>query len=112
MMRRVFSTYHLRRTAYRSQDFIYEELLRQRPFNIKTFIDDGLRNGVDAILGRPIGELRGLDPVGAHVVILYGELVRQAHGPRTVRSGGGDEDFEVEGLGQLSEFVSTRNKEA
>jgi hypothetical protein len=67
---------------------------------------------MDAIPGHPIGELRSLYGVGADVVILHGELVRQAHGPRTVRSGGSDEHFEVQGLGQLGEFLSTRSKEA
>jgi len=67
---------------------------------------------MDAIFGRPSGELRGLDAVGADVVILHSELIRQAHGPWTVRSGGSDEHFEVEGFTHLGEFVSTAGLKA
>ena len=95
-----------------SQDFVQEVLLGQRPFDRKTLIDNGFRNRLDAVFGRVIGELCSLDTVGADVVILHGELIRQAHGPRTVRSGGSDEHLEVEGLAQLGEFVSTVDLEA
>ena len=104
------TTYHL--PVHGFQDFLQEELFRQRSLDRKTLINHGLRNSVDAIPGCPIGELRGLDGVSADVVILQGELIGQAHGPRTVRSRGSDEHFEVERLGQLGELVSTRGKEA
>lgn len=56
MRQRFFPTYHLLLTCLRArltpsgfarfdcfQDSIQEELLRQRPFDIRTFVDDGLR---------------------------------------------------------------------
>ena len=80
-----------------SQDFIQEMLLRQGPFDRETSVDHGFGNRVDAISGRPFRKLRSLDGVCADVVILDGELTREAHGPRAVRSGGSNEDFQVEG---------------
>ena len=94
------------------QDFVQEEPLRQRPFDLRTFVDDGLRNCVDAVLGCPIGELRGLNGVGADVVILHRELICQSHGPRAVRAGRSDKHFEVEGLGKFGELLSTSGIEA
>ena len=67
---------------------------------------------MDVISGRPFRKLRSLDGVCADVVILDGELIREAHGPRTVRSGGSNENFEVERCIQLGKFSSARGEEA
>lgn len=105
-------TYHLRHTIYRPQDFIQETLLRQGPFDRETSVDQGFGNGVDAISGRPFRKLRSLDGVCADVVILDRELIGEAHGPRTVRSSGSNEDFEVERCVQLGKFSPARGEEA
>jgi hypothetical protein len=62
---------------------------------------------VDAVLGSPIGELRGLNGVGADFVILHRELIRQSHSPWAVRAGWSDKHFEVEGLGKFGKLLST-----
>ena len=66
---------------------------------------------MDAILPGPLGKLRGFDSVGADVVTFDGELIREAHGPRTVGSSGSNEYFEVEGLSQLRKLLPARGKQ-
>ena len=87
-------------------------LLRQGAFNRETSVHHGFGNGVDAISGRPFRKFRSLDGICADVVILDGELTREAHGPRTVWSGGSNEDFQVEGADQLGQLHSARGEKA
>lgn len=94
----------LSRGLDRLQDPVQEELLRQGAFDERTFVDDRFGYGVDAVAVREVGELGSFDAVGGDEVALEREAVCQAHGLGTVRSGGGDEDFQVHGRGQLTQL--------
>ena len=87
------------------QDFVQEEFLRKRPFHGACFIDHSLRYRVHPVSAGEVRELRGLNTVRLDQLALQGEAVSQAHGLRTVGSGGGDEDLEVHGLGDLRKLL-------
>src|SRR6266566_8095201 len=87
------------------QDPLQKELLGQRPVDRSLLVDDGLRDGVNAVLSCQVRELGGLDAVCRDAVVLHGEAVGQAHGLRAMGSSGSDEDFEVDGLGDLTELL-------
>ena len=76
------------------QHIFQEHGLRQCSFERCRFIHNGLRNCANAVGGRQVGKLCGLDAVGGDVLVFESELLSQAHGLRAVRSGGRDEDFE------------------
>ena len=87
------------------QDFIQEEFLRKHPFHGACFIDHCFRNGVHPVSAGEVRELRGLNAVRLDQLALQSEAVSQAHGLRTVGSGGGDEDLQVYGLGDVRQLL-------
>lgn len=64
-------------------------------------VDDGLRYAHDPKLVRQLGELSRFHALRAdHARVFHRHLVREQHGSRAMRSGGGDEDLQVQGLFQ------------
>jgi len=51
-----------------------------------------------------IGKLHGFDAVRLDQIVLDGEALRQAHGPRAMRSRGCDEHLQMDGLGEFGQF--------
>src|SRR5437660_1221754 len=84
---------------------LQKELLGQRPVDRGLLVDDGLRDGVNAVLPCQVRKLGRLDAIGRDEVVLHGEAVGQAHGLGAVGSSGSDEDFEVDGLSDLTELL-------
>src|SRR5439155_17491943 len=88
---------------------VQKELLGQRPFDRGLLVDNGLGDGVNAVLSRQVRKLGRLDAIGRDEVVLHSEAVGQAHGLGTVGSGGSDENFEVYGLRHVAElFLALR----
>ena len=69
-------------------------------------IDDRPGDGKDPKLFGEFGEFRSFNAVGADKIALDGELVSQAHGRRTMGSGGCGKYLQVKGLGELGELFA------
>lgn len=86
-----------RRGRFQSlQNGVEHQALRHRAFDSSRAVDDRARHGVDAVFCGEVGEFRGFDAIGRDEVVLHRKTVSQAHGLRAVRSGGGDENFQVQ----------------
>jgi hypothetical protein len=68
-------------------------------------VDDGLGDGVDAVLIRSIRKFRGFNAIGRNQVVLHCKLVGQAHRPWAVRSGGRDKDFQMDRLADSGKLL-------
>ena len=90
----------------RVQDGVEEVAFRQCPLDKRLFVDDGLRDRENAVFFRNLGKLRHLDAVRLDMGVLDGEPLREAHGLRAVRSGRGDEHFQVDGLRDFRELLA------
>jgi hypothetical protein len=77
---------------------------RHGTFKRMFLVDHRFGNGVDAITGDEVRKLGGLDAIGRDVLAFHRELVGQADRPGTVRSRGGDKNFEVDRLAEVGEL--------
>jgi hypothetical protein len=69
-------------------------------------VDDGSRDGENAKPFGKIWEFGGFNAIGTNKIAFHGELVRQAHGRRTMRSGGCGKHLQVERLGKLGQLLA------
>jgi len=75
-----------------------EHRFRNIAKKLDSIVDDGLRYAADRIPIRKLRELTDLDHVCRHVRICNRHLVSQPGHTRAVRSGGRDEDLDVQVL--------------
>ena len=92
------------RRHQRPEDGVQEEPFRQRTFHVTLAIDDGARDSEDVESFRKLGEFGSFNAIGADKLAFHGELVRQAHGRRAVRSGGGRKHLQVKRLAELRQL--------
>ncbi len=71
-----------------------------RAFDVNRLVDDGARHALNLVLHRQVREFNRFDHISPNQVALHSQLVSQAHGPGTVRSGRGDKDLHMDRLAQ------------
>ena len=88
-----------------STEHSFQEMaFRHRSLNRLLAVDDGLGHGVDAVFSGSIREFGSFNTVCCNQVALHRKLVSQAYRPRTMRSGGGDKNLQMNWLADAAKL--------